>query len=55
MDCSSPGSCPWDTPGKNTEGGLSFPPPRDHPDPGTESVSLALQAASLPTELPGKP
>ena len=35
--------------------GLSFPPPRGHPDPGTASISLALQAASLPTEPPGKP
>ena len=35
--------------------GLSFPPPGDHPDPGTEPKSPALQADSLPSELPEKP
>ena len=37
--------------------GLPFPSPGDLPDPGTEPpspLSLALQAASLPTESPGK-
>ena len=28
--------------------GLPFPPPGDHPDPGIEPVSPALQADSLP-------
>ena len=32
-----------------------FPSPGDHPNPGTEAGSPALQADSLPTELPGIP
>ena len=35
--------------------GLPCPPPGDLPDPGTEPRSPALQADSLPAELPGKP
>ena len=38
--------------------GLPFPPPGDHPNPGTEPtspVSPALQADSLPTKPLGKP
>ena len=35
--------------------GLSFPSPGDLPDLGIESRSLALQADSLPVEIPGKP
>ena len=35
--------------------GLSFPSPEDLPDPGIKPGSPALQAESLPTELPGKP
>ena len=35
--------------------GLPFPSPGDLPDPGIKLVSPALQADSLPTELPGKP
>ena len=38
--------------------GLPYSPPEDLPDPGIEPespASLALQADSLPTELPGKP
>ena len=34
---------------------LPFPSPGDLPDPGIEPRSPALQADSLPTELPGKP
>ena len=34
---------------------LPFPPPGAFPDPGIEPGSPALQAASLPTELQGKP
>ena len=34
--------------------GWLFPSPADFPDPGIEPGSLALQADSLPTELPGK-
>ena len=33
---------------------LPFPSPGDLPDPGIEPVTPALQADSLPTELPGK-
>ena len=35
--------------------GLPFPSPEDHPNPGVEPRFPALQADSLPTELPGKP
>ena len=35
--------------------GLPFPSPEDLPNPGTEPMSPALQADSLPTELWGKP
>ena len=35
--------------------GLSFPSPGDLPQPGIKPGSPALQADSLPTELPGKP
>ena len=35
--------------------GLPFPSPGDLPNPGVESLSPALQADSLPSELPGKP
>ena len=34
---------------------LSFPPLGDIPEPGSEPASPALQAASLPSEPPGKP
>ena len=35
--------------------GLPLPSPRDLPDPETKPRSLALEADSLPSELPGKP
>ena len=35
--------------------GLPFPSPRDLPDSGIKPGFPALQADSLPTELPGKP
>ena len=35
--------------------GLPFPSPGDLPNPGIEPRSPALQADSLPSELPGKP
>ena len=35
--------------------GLTFSPPGDLPDPGIRPISPALQADSLPSELPGKP
>ena len=34
--------------------GFPFPSPGDLPDPQIEPRSIALQADSLPTELPGK-
>ena len=34
--------------------GFPFPSPGELPNPWTEPVSLALQAGSLPSELPGK-
>ena len=34
--------------------GLPFPSPGDLPDPGIQPRSIALQADSLPTQLPGK-
>ena len=33
---------------------MPFPPPGDHPNPGIEPRSPALQADSLPAEPPGK-
>ena len=35
--------------------GLPSPPPGDLPDPGIKPQSPALQADSLPSELPGMP
>ena len=35
--------------------GYPIPSPADLPDPGIEPGSPALQADSLPAELPGKP
>ena len=35
--------------------GLPFPSPRDHPEPGIEPGSPALQTDALPSEPPGKP
>ena len=34
---------------------VTFPSPGDLPDPGIKPGSPALQADSLPSELPGKP
>ena len=51
MDCS-----PRNSPGQNTGvGSQPFPSPGDLPNPGIEPRSPALQADSLPAELPGKP
>ena len=35
--------------------GLPIPSPGDHPDPGTEPESPALQVDALPSELKGRP
>ena len=55
MDGSPPGSSVHGFPKEEYQSGLPFPSPGDLPDPGTEPGSPALQADSLPTELPGKP
>ena len=34
---------------------VTYPSPRELPDPGVNPGSLVLQADSLPAELPGKP
>ena len=44
--------CPWDSPGKNTHSGVSFPSPGDLPNPGVKPRSPALQLDSLPSEPP---
>ena len=46
---------PWNTPGQNTGVGSLFLLQGDLANPGLESASPALQALSLPSELPGKP
>ena len=51
MDCSPPGfSAHVIFPGKNS---LSFPSPKDLPNPEIKPRSPALQADSLPSEPPG--
>ena len=53
MDCSPPGfSAHVIFPGKNS---LSFPSPKDLPNPEIKPRSPALQADSLPAEPQGKP
>ena len=52
MDCSLPGSSIHGIFQART---LPFPSPGDLPDPGFESGSPALQADSLPFELPRNP
>ena len=44
---------PWNSPGQNT--GVFLSSPGDHPNPGIEPRSSALQADSLPAEPQGKP
>ena len=46
---------PWTSSRQEHWSGLSFPSPGDHPNPGIEHGSSALQADSLPSETPGKP
>ena len=56
MDHSPPGSSVHRDPAEREyRRGLPSPPPEDLPDPGIEPGSPALQADSLPAELPGKP
>ena len=47
--------CPWSSPGKNTSVGCHSLLQGIFPDPGIKPRSPALQADSLPAELPGKP
>ena len=48
MDCSPPGSSVHgDSPGKNTEVGMPYPPLGDLPNPGIKPRSHTLQADSL--------
>ena len=55
MDCSPSGSSVHgDSPGKILEW-VAMPSSLDLSNPGVESKSLALQADSLPFELPEKP
>ena len=46
--------CPRDSPDKKTGVGCPGPPPGDGHDLGIKPRSPALQAASLPSEPPGK-
>ena len=56
MDCSPPGSSVLgDSPGKNIGVGFYALLQGNLPSPGIEPGSLALQADSLPADLPGKP
>ena len=54
-DCSLLDSCQWNSLGKSPGVGSYVLLPGDHPDPGTEPGSPALQADSLPPEPPAKP
>ena len=54
MDCSWPGSFPWDS-RQEYWSGLPFPSSGDLPDPGIKPRSPALQTDSLPSEPTGKP
>ena len=54
MDCSRPDSSVHEILQVRILGGLPFPSLGDLPNPGIKPRSPALQAVSLPTELPGK-
>jgi len=47
--------CPWGFFRQKHWSGLPHPPPGDLPNPGIKLGSPALQADSLPAELPGNP
>ena len=54
MECGLPGSCPWDSPGKNIGVGCPGLPPGDLRDPGIKPVSLtspALADSSIPMHM----
>ena len=55
MDCSTPGFSFHGISREEQWSGLPLPSPRDFPEPEIKPRSLALEADSLPSELPGKP
>ena len=55
MDCSPQAPLSMGVSSQEYLSGLPFPPPGDHPNPGIEAWSSALQADSLLSEPPGKP
>ena len=55
MKCSLPGSSVHEIFKARILGWVAIPFSRDISDPGIEPGSSALQAKSLPSELPGKP
>ena len=55
MDYSLPGSLSMEFSRPEYWSGYPFPSPGDLPNPGIKLGSPALQADSLPAELPGKP
>ena len=55
MDCSPPGSTVLGILQARILEWVAMPSSRDLPNPGIEPMSPALQADSLPAELPGKP
>ena len=55
MDCSLPGSSPWDFPGNNAGVGCHFLHQGLVPNPGRESASPAWQEDSLPPSCLGSP
>ena len=55
MDCSPPGFSAMGFSSQEYWNGLPFPSPGVRPNPGIKPGSPALQADSLPTELPGTP
>ena len=54
MDCSPPGSSVHGISQASILERVAYSPPGDLPDPGTEPGSPALEADSLPSDLPGK-
>ena len=55
MDLNPPGSCPWDSPGKNTGMGCHFLLQGILPTLGPNAQLLHWQVDFSPTEPPGKP
>ena len=53
VDCNPPHSSVHGFPRQEYWSGLPFPSPGDHPNPGIEPMSLALQVDSLPPSYQG--